>query len=415
MRILFVNTSERAGGAAIAAERLRHALSRRGDEVTLLCRDRVSDALDVQVLPHLMRSRLCNAAERMEIVCRNGFSRQGMWAIDHGRWGVDITRLPQFEQADVVHLHWVNQGLLSLDDIAAIARSGKRVVWTLHDGWAFTGICHAEQYHCDRWLMGCGHCPLIRHGQCADDLSAATFRRKRAAYDAGAIQFVTCSQWLADMARQSPLMQGRPITAIPNCIDTDTYTLATPEVREALRRQHGLPTDCRLILFVAYKATDPKKGFDTLRRAMALLDGSRYALLIVGKGATTLAEGLPCRAVPMEYISDAAFMRDLYRSADLLAMPTLIDNLPNTIVEAMACGLPAVGSRVGGLPEMIHPGRDGDLCPVGDAEAMAEAIRRITEGDEATLAAYREAARATAVAQYGEAAVVARYRAVYQA
>lgn len=421
MRILLVNTSELTGGAAIAAHRLLIALRRRGHDARMLVRDAApqdngdnplragGDA--VIALHKSPLNRLKFVAERAEIFVHNGFSRQGLFSIDHASHGIDLTHHPAFREADVIHLHWTNQGMLSLRDIRAILRSGKRVVWTLHDEWAFTGVCHyADQ--CEGWLHSCGNCPHIRHGKCSNDLSRTTFRRKAETYRAGQIRFVTCSQWLCERARRAPLLAGHSIVPIPNCIDTAFYAPASAEVGETqqqARHKLGLPADKRLVLFVAYKVTDDKKGFVHLRQAMQHLHAAHPDIeaLIVGREATAAATTMPCKCYPFEYVADRALMRSIYRASDVLAMPTLMDNLPNTVVEAMACGLPCVASRVGGLPQMIAHQRDGILFEPRDAKGLADGLTEVL--DDTNAQAYSTAARQTALDKYSEEVVTNLY------
>ena len=414
MRVLLVNTSETIGGAAIAAGRLLQALVRCGVDASLLVRDRQTDAARVSALPHPLVQRARFAAERLQIVMANGFTRHRLFDIDTGGLGADITRLPEFRRADVVHLHWVNQGMLSLADIGRIAASGKRVVWTMHDMWPFTGVCHHADT-CTRWLEGCGRCPLLRRSG-PSDLSRRTFEAKRRAYAMApdGITFVACSNWLAGLARRSPLLERHRVESIPNPIDTDFYS---PGPRLEARRRLALPEDKLLLLFVAYKVTSPAKGIDYLRDALAQLADKdpalarRLALVAVGREATQLAGSLAVPVCPAEYVSDPAVMADYYRAADALVMPTLMDNLPNTIAEAMACATPVVGFEVGGLPQMIDHGHNGLLVRYRDAGHLADSIGRLFGREDREAMA--RAARHKALAAYSEEAVAARFVAVY--
>ena len=211
LKVLLVNTSSHTGGAAIAALRLLRALHKRGVQARMLCRDTQPEGEEGGVLalkPTLWRKAKF-ALERAEIMLRNGFSREGLWSVDTARFGNDITRHPAFREADVIHLHWTNQAMLSLADLRRIMHSGKRVVWTMHDMWPFTGICHQSEA-CTRWLTGCGRCPMLQRP--ADhDLSAITFARKRKVYAQGRLHMVGCSRWLTDLAQQAPLLQGQPV------------------------------------------------------------------------------------------------------------------------------------------------------------------------------------------------------------
>ena len=142
MRVLIINTSEKTGGAAIAARRLMEALKNSGVQVQMLVRDRQTDAADVVELPPSWLNMWRFIWERLVIWKANRFKRHNLFQVDLANTGTDITTLPEFKEADVIHLHWVNQGFLSLKDIRRIIDSGKPIVWTMHDQWPFTGICH---------------------------------------------------------------------------------------------------------------------------------------------------------------------------------------------------------------------------------------------------------------------------------
>ena len=141
MKVLIVNTSQQTGGAAIAASRLNKAL---GSEVEsrMLVRDALPGTDDAVSLRGSWRHKARFVYERGVVWLNNGMRRDNLFSIDIANVGEDITRLPEFVEADIIHLHWINQGMLSLDGIAKILKSGKPVVWTMHDMWPFTGICH---------------------------------------------------------------------------------------------------------------------------------------------------------------------------------------------------------------------------------------------------------------------------------
>lgn len=414
MRVLLVNTSDSAGGAAIAARRLLTALNNHGVQATMLVRDKQTENLRIKSLPPSPLLRAKFVMERAEIFAANSFSRENLFAVDHATHGYDITRLPEFEQADVIHLHWVNQGMLSLSDIRKVLASGKRVVWTLHDMWPCTGVCH-QSAGCEEWLRACGNCPQLHGGGSEKDLSHTTFLRKQKAYAAGHIRFVACSDWLADIARRAPLLKGHSVESIPNPIDMNFFR---PDNKQEARRRLGLPQEKKLILFVAFNATDRRKGIDYLKESVEILR-KQYGKLIdslavvpVGRDAEALRGQFACEVLPQSYVTSEETMRDLYNAADVLAMPTLMDNLPNTIVEAMACGLPCVGFHVGGLPQMIDHGVSGYLAQLKDAADFAQGLTRILFSENAQT--FVPAARRKAERHYSEEAVATQYIKIYE-
>ena len=174
MRVLIINTSENIGGAAIAANRLMEALKNNGVKAKMLVRDKRTDQITVASLP---QSPLLKAKFVWERVCiwkANRFKKHNLFQVDLANTGTDVTSLPEFKEADVIHLHWVNQGFLSLKDIRRIIDSGKPIVWTMHDQWPFTGICHYSG-ECTKYQTECHHCTeaarMTCRPRCSDENS----------------------------------------------------------------------------------------------------------------------------------------------------------------------------------------------------------------------------------------------------
>ena len=412
MRVLIVNTSERTGGAAIAANRLLHALNHNGVEARMLVRDRKTAAPEVINIPRSWRLKANFLWERGVIWLNNGLSRKGIFQVDIANAGIDITTMPEFAQADVIHLHWVNQGYLSLGSMERILASGKPVVITLHDQWYFTGICHYSGM-CDKYCTHCEKCPMIK-GQGAD-LAQRVFDRKQAIYEGRNMTFVGCSRWMADLARQGRLTQGHTVTNIPNAIDTDVFK---PMDKAAARAKHGLPTDGYLMLFGAQRITDPRKGFDYLAEACEHISmhhptlPGKLGVVVLGGDADSVKSALTLPVYPVDYLSNDTEIAELYNAVDLFVTPSLQDNLPNTIVEAMSCGTPCIGFNVGGIPEMISHKQDGYVADYCDSIDFAQGISWcLNETRHHDLC---QRARENALATYSEAAVARQYQAIYQ-
>lgn len=416
MRILIVNTSEKTGGAAVASHRLMTALKHHGVKVKMLVGEKLSDNPSVVVLPHRWLQSLHFLWERWCVFCHLHFSRQGLFEIDLANAGTDITCLPEFREADVVHLQWINQGMLSLNDIRRILQSGKPVVWTMHDLWPLSSLCHYAR-GCDGFKNGCGHCRLLPGGGSPHDVSRKVMLRKQHLLTNGKVTFVTCSEWLAGQARESVLAQGQRVMSIPNCIDTAIYC---PGNREEARRRLGLPTGLgRLILFVSQKVTDQRKGMNYFVEAMHLLAAEEacgdYGVMVLGGHAEEVVGSIPQAVYPLGYVSDEQKIVDVYRAADVYVLPSLEDNLPNTIMEAMACGTPCVGFSTGGIPEMIDADGDypnGYVAQASDATDLARGIRQVLRDD--CYDVYAQNAVRKVAASWSQQRVAARYKAVYE-
>lgn len=413
MRVLIINTSEKTGGAAIAARRLMEALKNNGIKAKMLVRDKQTDQLTVVQLKKSWLNVGKFVWERIVIWKANRFRQHELFSVDIANTGTDVTALPEFQQADVIHLHWINQGMLSLRNIRQIIESGKPVVWTMHDMWPFTGICHYAGT-CERYTAECHHCPLLYGGGGKKDLAWHTFRKKKTLFDKTRITFVACSRWLEAMARQSVLLQGQIITNIPNAINTNLFK---PHDKQEARKRCGLPADKKLLLFGSLKITDKRKGVDYLVKACELLNlhypeiKEQVGVVVVGKQSQQAAGLLPFPVYAMDYVSEEKKLVDIYNAVDLYVTPSLQDNLPNTIVEAMACGIPCVGFNVGGIPQMIDHLHNGYVAEYRSAEDFANGIRwALNEKEYRKLS--EEACR-KAVTCYSEQTVARKYIDIY--
>ena len=412
MRILIVNTSERTGGAAIAAGRLTEALKSHGIKAKMLVRDKQTDRISTVALGGGWKQVRKFVWERVVIWINSHFRRERLFSVDIANTGNDITRLPEFKEADLIHLHWINQGMLSLKVIRKILASGKPVVWTMHDMWACTGICHHART-CTAFHSECGACPMI-YSQKRKDLSTRIFRQKQRLYASGGIHFVTCSHWLEGMAKQSALLVNQPVSVIPNPIST---TLFHPMKQTEARQKLALPTEGKLILFGSVKLTDKRKGIDYMVEACRLLAKQhpalkeQLALVAVGMHAAELQPLVPFKVHNMGYVREEHQLVEIYNAADLYVIPSLDENLPNTIMEAMACGTPCVGFPTGGIPEMIDHLKNGYLTKEHSAEQLAEGIYTLLTTPAYESLSHEAVAKVNAC--YSERSVANQYGQLY--
>lgn len=388
MRVLIVNTSEREGGAAVAANRLMDALNNNGVKAKMLVRDKETDNITVVGLKGGLLQRFRFLWERWCVYYHLHFKRDHLFDLDMANTGFDITKLPEFKEADVIHLAWINQGFLSLKDIRKIINSGKAVVWTMHDLWAATGICHFT-FGCEAYKGQCHNCFYLPLGGKSADLSTRVFNKKKKVYYNSGIHFVACSKWLGNSARQSSLLTGLQLSVIPNPIDTHVFC---PKDKRVARLHSTLPEDKRIILFVSQRVTMERKGMAYFIKAISLL-AERYpemkentVIAILGGRADEVVSQLALPSFPLGYVKNERQLVDIYNSADVFVIPSLDENLPNTIMESMACGVPSVGFKVGGIPEMIDHQKNGYVASYKDADDLAAGIHWVLgEADKEEL------------------------------
>lgn len=383
-------TSEKRGGAAVATNRLMEALNNNGVKAKMLVRDKDTDNITVVALNKSLKLRFNFLWERWTIFVHNHFSRKHLFEVDIANAGTDITSLREFKEADIIHLSWINQGMLSLNDLKKIFSSGKPVVWTMHDIWPATAICHYA-HSCTAFMKGCNNCQYLYGGGGTHDLSAKIWKRKKTIYGEAAIEFVTCSKWLENEAKKSALLIGKNITSIPNPINTNTFK---PQDKRESRVRAGLPLDKKLILFVSQRVTDQRKGIKYFIEACQIL-AQKYpemmkdtGIAIMGGHSEDVAEQLALPVYPLGYLSNEKKIINVYNAVDIFVLPSLEDNLPNTIMESMACGVPCIGFNVGGIPEMINHEENGYVAEAENAEDLAKGIHwTLVESDYRQLSA----------------------------
>lgn len=413
MRVLIINTSERIGGAAVAASRLMEALKNNGIKAKMLVRDKQTDQISVVSLDHSWLTLWKFVWERIVIWKANHFKKNNLFAVDIANTGTDVTTLPEFRQADIIHLHWINQGMLSLKNISQILESGKPVVWTMHDMWPSTGICHHAR-ECTNYQKECHHCPFLQGGGHKKDLSAHVFRKKKELYKIAPITFVTCSHWLETKAKSSALLNGQTITSIPNPINTNLFR---PGNKKDARAYFRLPQEGKLLLFGSVKITDKRKGIDYLIESCKLLAEKHpelktsLGIVVFGNQSQQLTNLLPFPVYALDYVSNEHELVNVYNAVDLFVTPSLEENLPNTIMEAMACGIPCVGFNVGGIPEMIDHLHNGYVAQYKSSADFANGIYwTLMESEDPILA---EQASRKALANYSEGTIAKKYIEVY--
>jgi len=409
MKILMLNTFDAGGGAARAAARLQQGGREIGLDISLLVQFESGDTPGVICNPGQWRKQ----ARRLKLFLgllpvriypnkpENNFSP----ALLPERVPAEITSLAP----DIIHLHWLAAGFISVETIGRLRN--KPLVWTLHDSWAFTGGCHVP-FDCTRYRQSCGTCPVLGSSR-ESDLSRWTWKRKKRAWRNLDLTLVSPSRWLADCARSSSLFRDCRVEVIPNGLDTETFK---PVDRTDARRMLGLPSDKRIILFGAVGGgSDPNKGFRCLQQALQIIDRERSDTLALSFGSSDpgAKQGLEMPVVALGPIHDDRKLAAVYAAADVMVVPSLLENLPNTILEAMASGTPCVAFRQGGVPELVEHEVTGYLARPYSSEELAKGIAWVVDepGRRAQLA---QRARKKIVAEFSQKLMARRYAELYR-
>jgi glycosyltransferase involved in cell wall biosynthesis len=411
MKVLIVNTSERTGGAAVAANRLLFALQKEGIDASMLVRDKGTNNPNVVSINtswlHKKINFLRFVWERLLIFICNHLDREHVFRVSIANTGTNIGKHPLVKQADIIHLHWINHGFLSLDDIKKLSQLGKPIVWTMHDMWACTGICHHAR-ECNKYQTRCQSCFFL-HSSTEKDLSSIIFSKKKRIIEHANITFVACSQWLLKQAQTSAILQSKHSIAIPNPINRAVFCPGNvPKDRIALQ----LPIGKKLLLFGAANITDKRKGIDYLRDAVKYIKKkSDVEFVLLGQAKEELKSLFPFPVHFMGYLKNEQEIAALYNAVDVYVTPSLEENLPNTIMEAMACGTPCVGFHIGGIAEMIDHKVNGYVANYKDAEDLAAGIEWVFDNSEQSHLA--EACIKKVQASYTESIVAGNYIALY--
>jgi glycosyltransferase involved in cell wall biosynthesis len=347
------------------------------------------------------------------------------FAFSHGKTGVNIANWKAVQDADIIHLHWVNKGFVSLKGLEDLLGLGKKIVWTCHDMWPFTGGCYHPR-GCDNFTRECGNCQYLKQpGQ--SDLSNQVFKAKKRIFSnaGGRLQFVTPSAWLKNQADKSGIVKeligiggavAMPeIKVIPNPIDTDYFK---PHGLNSVKGPMNYPF---VLMFAAANLGNPAKGFAEFRsvcNGLVELGFANIEALLVGENRLPNGElGLKCAVKELGFISDAKQMRDAYWQADVYVTTSHEENLPTTIMESLSCGVPVAAFAVGGIPEMISPSGDhqtGWLSEKLDVKSLIQGIASYIEMEPSKRIKLQEASRNSAVANYGSVSIAKRYLEVYR-
>ena len=407
MKVTLLSTYDTYGGAGVAASRLLNSLQLNGVDARMLVHQQTGKQKGVQAFGN-QKVALARFALERSLFLRDEREKAVRFAFSPANIGVDISTHPLVQEADVLHLHWVNFGFLSLSSLQKLINLGKPIVWTLHDMWAFTGGCHYAG-DCLGYRVCCGNCPFL-HRPAPHDLSHRIWLHKQKICKNTPLTIVTCSEWLANQARQSALFKNKTVISIPNPIDTQVFkTDDKIKAREAL----GLPTDKPLILFAAQNVQDERKGFRYFREAVQRMENpNTVEIATFGKSQVSDFQDFPTKVHHLGSLSDVSKIVQAYQAASLFVVPSLEDNLPNTVMESLACGTPVVGFRTGGIPEMVRHQSTGFMATQHSVEELVEGINWVLFRSD-----YEQISRNAAefvVNNFSEKIIAKHYLSVYQ-
>lgn len=412
---MHINTNDIAGGAARAAYRLHRSLCGEGYDSSMFVANCRSGDRSVTAFspPMNFRSRLRRVLQR-ELLWRAFVRYQssrppGYDSFTDDRSEHGAAPLSQLPFCEVINLHWVS-GFLDYQSFFSLLPRRVSIVWTLHDMNPFTGGCHYNE-GCSRYTQGCGACPQLGSHK-LKDLSHKIWQRKQKAFaklESDRLHIVTPSIWLAEEAKRGPLLERFPISGIPYGVNTKVFS---PQDPSSARAALELPQNAKVVLFIAVSTATRRKGFVYLAEALSGLKEIPNLLLVsLGHGKPTIHSDIA--HLHLGHIDNDRLLSLIYSSAEVFAIPSLEDNLPNCVLESMSCGTPVVGFKVGGIPEMVRQGVTGLLVPPQDVKALRAAIAELLQ-DPAKRTKMAANCRTIATEEYSLEVQVQRYVDLYE-
>lgn len=369
MKVVHVIAKD-VGGAARAAMRINQALQSIGVDSSILVLRKTKENPDVnEIFKNIFSWNMFRIVRKI-----NNFNikRFNLWSLFYeAKFGKDLTENQFVKNADIINLHWINDGMLSQRTLKKLIETKKRIVWTLHDMYAFTAGCYYDN-NCLQLRKMCQKCPLAKGNGKIEAFIAKQFDLKRQMFVMDTVKFVGCSNWMSERAKSSPLLKQKNVITIPNPIDTEVFKPYNGEDSFAC---YKLNSTKKIVLFGAMSAdSNERKGYQYLKKALLLLDPAKYQAVVFGNNNSVDNTLGRLQVIGVGKIDDDWKLVQLYSKADVFVAPSKQENLSNAVMESLACGTPVVAFNIGGMPDMIEHKWNGYLAKPYDAEDLAAGI-----------------------------------------
>lgn len=389
MKILIVNTFDK-GGAANSCKRLHLALLLKGLASKLLLKSKQNNwpqsfcfkptpqkkNLSVKIENKIIRilrefklSGTKNVTENKEQFFIRNRPKSIEW-YSFPNSDSDIMQSEIYKEADIVNLHWVAN---FLDYKSFFEKNTKPVVWTLHDMNPFSGGEHYLESYLGIDELGFPIKRVKSYEEISFDKENIAIKMQ-ALSNVANLTIVTPSEWLAEEARKSEVFKGFPVHCIPYGLDSEIYA---PRDKGFSRSIFNIPMDKKVILFVADSIDKNRKGFIFLKKAFERIADPNLVLYAIGDKNNNL--GAIENIYELGSIYDERLMSIAYSAADLFVIPSLMDNLPNTVLESLMCGTPVIGFPIGGIPHMIQDGINGFITPEISVDALSATLNKFID------------------------------------
>jgi glycosyltransferase involved in cell wall biosynthesis len=367
LKVVHISTTDNQGGSGRSAYRIHKGLRELGLQSRMIVGTRVTDDTDVDVISSGLTRKLDQYADR--------FTGRLSWQYLFYPSSFSLLRHPWIREANIIQFYNTHGGYFSHTVMPLLSR-GRKLVWRLSDMWPMTGHC-SYSMDCARWQTGCGECPILSdRPELYRDTTARLWSIKNRVYAKSDLTIVAPSRWMENLARESPLLNRFEIRYIPNGLDIKVFR---PLSKSECRRQLGIAEDRPVLLFSAFSMGDKRKGALLVQKALEIIrkSGSIGNLIVIlaGAGSESMSSEIPFDVVSLDEIQSDQDLARAYSAADVFVLPTLAENLPNGILESMACGTPVVTFDVGGCVDAVRHLKTGYLAKYSDAVDLADGIR----------------------------------------
>lgn len=405
LKILHIVAGELSGGAARGAYWLHLGLLESGVDSKVLTngRNTLGDETVSSIIKNKKDQAINSLRAQVDNLITKPYRSRKKIIFSSGLSGFDFTKTEEYKSADIIHLHWINGGLVNISHLSKIK---KPIVWTMRDMWPMTGGCHYSM-ECTNFKVGCGNCKQLGSIKELDISRIILNRKKRLLPDN--LTLIGLSSWLSEQAAESSLFKNSDIRTIYNNINcSEFFPLDKTTSRETL----GIHTDKKIILAGSTDSKDFYKGFDKYLEALQLLDPNKYHLCFFGNLDKTKIAKMQFDSTSLGYLHDNISLRLAYSSADVFVAPSLMDAFGKTLTEAMSCGTPVVCFDATGPKDIVTHKYDGYKATPFSSKSLADGIDWITNASN-----YQELcmnARNKVVNSFDYKIIATQYKALYE-
>lgn len=341
---------------------------------------------------------------RLDIYIKKIYPKSRREIFSTGLFGYNFLKTKQYKEADIIHMHWINGGMVNINVLNKI---DKPIIWTIRDMWPFTGGCHYA-LHCDNYINKCFQCHFLGSNS-NNDLSTYLFNRKKRIYAKSNFTVVGISNWIAKLARESSLFSKINVQMIYNNIDSKRFK---PYPKEFARIELGLQTSKKVILVGAINAKNVWKGFQFLKDAMLSLDKNKYVLCTFGKINTADFEEIPQECRHFGFVNDDILLSKIYSASDVFISMSIQEAFGKTVVESMSCKTPVVCFDNSGPGELVDHKINGYLAEASSSRGITEGVEWIANSEDYEM--LRENAREKVTQDFDNEIIAKKYIELYK-